>query len=485
MGCRILRVRKRGAIWGAAAALVACLAPAGAFAGTATVVNGTQGRGSDPVQHVRYTGAAGEANRVTARLSVSGGVGTATLTDTAGATPGPGCSRPTPSSTTVVTCRLGNGSSTGIAANAFEFGLGDGNDLAEIVSSPTTSGEFDGGSGNDVLRAGGGSGGDPDDPGIPNGGILRGGPGNDVLQAGPGDDVLAESGTAANGSDTLHGGGGADLVTYAGRTSAVRADLAGDRDDGQSGERDQIVAVENLTGGRAGDRLTGNITVNVLVGGGGSDTLAGEGGADTLHSSTEEFFAGRARTRDRLSGGPGTDYLVGTAGGNRIDPGLGADTVEAGGGNDRIRARDRSSDDVSCGRGHDRVALDRFDAIDRGCERIARRGLPRAAFVTQVGSTLGLLGTPTRPYADPRIACPADFGASCRVIVALSRRGVALGRARARVGRGSGREVFVFLNRAGRRLAGRRVTVRLTVRTATGRGFRTAFYRVRLGDAPS
>lgn len=477
-------MRKSGAILGAVAAVLGCVAPASAFAGTATVVNGTQGRGSDPVQHVRYTGAAGEANRVTARLTVSGGVGTATLTDTAGATPGPGCTRPIPSNTTVVSCRLGNGSGTGVAANAFEFGLGDGNDVAQIVSSPTTSGDFDGGSGNDVLRAGGGSGGDPDDPGLPNGATMRGGPGNDVVEGGPGDDVLAESGTAANGSDTLTGGAGNDLVTYAGRTRAVRADLAGDRDDGQRGERDQISGVQNLTGGRAGDRLTGSLASNVLVGGGGSDVLAGAGGSDTLHASTEVFFAGRSRTRDRLSGGAGRDYLVGTAGGNRIDPGTGPDTVEAGGGNDRIRARDKSSDDVSCGRGHDRVVLDRFDAIDRGCERIARNGAPRAVYVTQV-SGLDLLGTAARPYADPRIACPADIGASCRVTATLSRRGVTLGRARARVRRGGGREVFVFLNRTGRALAGPSVLVRLTVRTATSRGVRTAFYRVRIESVPS
>ena len=452
-------------------------APGSAFAGTASVVDAREGRGDDAVQYVRYTGAPGEANRVTARLTVSGGAGTATLTDTAGAVPGRGCSRPDPANRTVVTCRLGNGSATGVAANAFDFGLGDRDDLAEIVGSPTTSGNFDGGSGNDTLRAGDGVGGGGEDPGLPAGATMIGGPGNDVLEGGPGDDLLDESGRGATGSDTLRAGSGTDTVTYAGRRRGIRADLAGDRDDGQHGERDLIGGVENLEGGRMADRLTGDRGNNRLVGGGGSDVIRGGRGADNLHAATDDFFPGFERTRDRIAGGPGLDYIVGTGGANRIDAGPDPDTVLAGGGGDRIRARDRATDDVQCGRGRDIVAIDALDTVGRGCERIRRRGRARAVLVSQL-PRLGLLGSRDRPYADPRISCPADLPTSCRVTVVVSRGGSVFGTARGRVRRGIDTEVFVYLNEAGRRFAESGGPLRLEVRTRLGRVVRLARYVV-------
>lgn len=455
------------------------LLPATAYGGTAAVIDATQGRGSDAVEFVRYTASPGEANRVTARLRVSGGVGTATLTDAAGALPGRGCTRPNPANPTVVTCRLGNGTTTGVAANAFEFLLGDRDDVAEIVASPTTSGDFDGGSGNDVLRAGDGVGGSGDDPGLPRGATMRGGPGNDLLVGGLGHDLLDESGRDSTGSDTLRGGSGTDSVTYAGRRRGVRADLAGDRDDGQRGERDLIAGVENLEGGRAADRLRGDTFDNQLVGGGGSDVLLGGHGADNLHAAGDGFFPGGARTRDRIAGGAGMDYIVGTAGANRINAGRGADTVEAGGGPDRILARDGSTDDVRCGRGRDRLAIDSLDAIGRGCERVRRRGLARAVFVSQVPG-LGLLGSADNPYAAPEIACPADLRSACSVTVVISRRGTVFGTARKLIRRGRATEVFVNLNAAGRRFAVVGGDVRLEVRTRFSRSFRLARYRLAL-----
>ena len=462
------------------AGALSLLSPGTVFAGTAVVLDSTQGRGADAVQYVRYTGAAGEANRVTARLTLSGGVGTATLTDSAGAVPGRGCSRPDPANRTVVTCRLGDGSATGVAANAFDFRLGDRADVAGIVGSPTTSGYFDGGSGNDVLRAGSGVGGGGEDPGLPAGAILKGGPGNDVLEGGPGDDLLDESGRGDTGSDTLRGRAGTDSVTYAGRRRGVRADLAGDRDDGQRGEGDLIEGVENLEGGRIADRLTGDSRENKLVGGGGSDVIRGGRGEDSLHATTDDFFPGPERTRDRLLGGSGMDYIVGTGGANRIDAGPDPDTVLAGGGADRVRARDRSTDDVQCGRGLDIVAIDSLDTVGRGCERIRRHGGARAVLVSRLPG-LGILGSRDRPYADPRIACPADLPRACRATVVISRGGTVFGTGRARVGRGTDTEVFVYLNAAGRQFAQGGGPVQLEVRTRFGRRLvRFARYLVQL-----
>ncbi len=383
------------------------LLPASALAGTAVVRNSTEGRGDDAVQYVEYTGAGTEANVVMARLA-----GTiATITDAAGAVPGAGCIRPNPTDATTVRCTVGNGVTTRPAANAFQLALGFGNDTGLIVGSPTTSGTIDGGPGNDLLDPGDGRGSNGDDAGLPTGALLRGGAGNDVINGGTGNDEIDE-GAPQNGTDTINGGGGIDTVTYAGRSGKVTADLAGDRDDGEARELDQIVDVDNLIGGRAGDRLSGDNGANELTGGEGTDRLDGRGGPDYLRSADQfEFEAGGARTKDRLIGGGGDDSLVGTAGANRIEPGRGRDEVDAGAGNDRIFARDRSTDAIDCGRGRDRVSLDALDSIGRGCERVSRRGRARAV----ITGPPGLLGNLDDPIVTAGAECPWDFGRRCSV----------------------------------------------------------------------
>jgi hypothetical protein len=49
--------------------------------------------------------------------------------------------------------------------------------------------------------------------------------------------------------------------------------------------------------------------------------------------------------------------------------------VKAGAGNDVIVAVDsrRHRDQISCGRGNDRVIADRNDRVTRDCERVTRR----------------------------------------------------------------------------------------------------------------
>jgi RTX calcium-binding nonapeptide repeat (4 copies) len=205
--------------------------------------------------------------------------------------------------------------------------------------------------------------------------LLRGGSGNDFMVGGPGADIFGE-GSAPNGSDTMLGGSGAgpaylteDRVRYLWRRHAVRADLAGDRDDGVRGEGDRIgTDVEGITGGRAGDRLSGNGERNRLIGGGGADAIAGLGGSDTIFAGA--LATERARTADRLHGGPGSDQLFGSDGGNVIDGGPAADLIYAGGGRDRVRALDGAVDEVLCRKGVDTTANDPFDFLIR-CERTA------------------------------------------------------------------------------------------------------------------
>ena len=57
----------------------------------------------------------------------------------------------------------------------------------------------------------------------------------------------------------MHGDGGSDTVTYAGRTPPVFVSIDGVANDGHGGEGDNVQpTVENLVGGKSADQLTGN-----------------------------------------------------------------------------------------------------------------------------------------------------------------------------------------------------------------------------------
>lgn len=197
---------------------------------------------------------------------------------------------------------------------------------------------------------------------------LHGGAGNDRLDAADGDDVLdggegddyldgaiGESPCGTNGADLLDGGPGTDLVSYAQCYNGATGTLDGEADDGVAGERDRIVAVENLEGGYGGDHFVGDGGPNVLDGGacGASsgcpgDVLDGAGGADELvgggliSSDPDVLDGGQGPDRlvDRFGpgdvrGGPGDDLLVAPEysgpGSERLAGGDGADQLDLSG----------------------------------------------------------------------------------------------------------------------------------------------------------
>jgi len=119
-----------------------------------------------------------------------------------------------------------------------------------------------------------------------------------------------------------------------------------------------------------GDEMMGSAATNILFGRGGDDVLRGLGGRDCLYGGAGS---------DRLLGGSGDDVLSGGLGGDRLIDGRGRDTFAGGLGNDRIDALDATAagagrgDTVGCGRGFDRVRVDRADHVARDCERVFRR----------------------------------------------------------------------------------------------------------------
>ncbi|MBA2456072.1 MAG: hypothetical protein H0V48_05995 [Nocardioidaceae bacterium] len=116
--------------------------------------------------------------------------------------------------------------------------------------------------------------------------VVYGGPQADRLDGGRGDDQLEPGDETGQGrrpsvaDDVARGGAGRDTVAYpdTSRPSGVRVDLA----EGLATRvgRDQLMGVENVSGGPRGDQLFGDAGRNLLTGSGGDDNIVGRGGDD-------------------------------------------------------------------------------------------------------------------------------------------------------------------------------------------------------------
>lgn len=127
--------------------------------------------------------------------------------------------------------------------------------------------------------------------------------------AGAGDDTFAMTSNSSSVTGTINAGTGTDLLTYAGRTSAIRVNLL----LGTAGSTGGISNFENVTGGSGNDILHGNNSANTLDGGAaGNDILVGNGGNDSL------------------IGGAGLDILIGGDGADTLNGGAGEDILVAG-----------------------------------------------------------------------------------------------------------------------------------------------------------
>ena len=99
---------------------------------------------------------------------------------------------------------------------------------------------------------------------------------------------------------------------------------------------DKIDSVENVIGGSAGDKLTGNGLDNVLAGNAGADILKGGAGDDVLDGGADDDTLDGGAGNDQLIGGLGADILKGGAGDDVIRGGEGADTLTGGAGVDQF-----------------------------------------------------------------------------------------------------------------------------------------------------
>lgn len=109
---------------------------------------------------------------------------------------------------------------------------------------------------------------------------------------------------AARRANTLDGGDGFDIATFADSNAGVIVNLAtGD------GAGSRLAGIEGIAGSAFNDSLQNLGADNWLSGGDGNDVLLGAAGADSL------------------AGGAGNDNLSGGAGADALDGGAGTDTV--------------------------------------------------------------------------------------------------------------------------------------------------------------
>jgi hypothetical protein len=190
--------------------------------------------------------------------------------------------------------------------------------------------------------------------------LLRGLNGDDVIGGGAGADIIDE-GSAPNGADFLNGGDGPDdRVFYSTRTSGVNVSLDGVRNDGATGEQDDVrPSVEQIGGTNFADVLSGNSLANTIDGFGSLDSIIGGGGNDTL------------------SAGAANNGIV------------------AGTGNDVIEARNGQIDNIDCGENPGDSDTANRDADENrvlGCEdgEVGVLRLAPKAVAAQAGQTARL-----------------------------------------------------------------------------------------------
>ena len=222
----------------------------------------------------------------------------------------------------------GNDTITGGDGNdELRGGLGD-----DVVSGDAGNDTLIGAAGDDSLSGNsgydhieGGDGNDSLDGGADNDDLV-GGAGDDSLRGGEGDDTLAGLG----GNDTLTGGPGIDRADYGASADGVHVNLALTSAQAVSAGCgiDTLSDIENVTGSRFNDELSGNAGPNTLTGLEGNDHLFGGDGDDRLAGSGGD---------DSLDGGPGSDTLIGGAGDDIFTVDSVGDLVVEGSGPDAVR----------------------------------------------------------------------------------------------------------------------------------------------------
>jgi len=247
-------------------------------------------------QEVVYTAAAGQANKVVVTASTADlSTITYVIDDVVTIKTGTGCTYPTASDHTKVSCTVTTLDSQDPYPTV-QLTLGNGNDTLAYHNKTNQTYYFasvDLGAGNDQAT----------DDGSVDGNYVSGGTGNDALTLGK-----YSVGWGDDGNDTLkaaagtiaQGGNGNDTIS-----------TTGDAADGGAGN-DVIIGgagAQSLTGGTGNDRIHGAAGNDFIYGGTGNDVLYGDAGADTIYGNSGNDTLWGGTGTDTLSGGPGRNVV--------------------------------------------------------------------------------------------------------------------------------------------------------------------------------
>lgn len=325
--------------------------------------------------------------------------------------------------------------------------------------------------------------------------LMFGGPGEDLLFGGNGNDVL----TGGAGADHLYGGPGTDdTANYSDHDTPVTVRLgttqgAGNVTDGVGDAIDPFV--EDILGGTAADRLTGDAGDNFIDGGPGGDRISGRGGfdfadysfaktpvsadidaqvgddgrigeADTILPDIESIVGGAAG--DSLRGNAKANILFGNDGNDRLTGGGGSDILVGGKGNDTLMAFDGKKDKLNCGAGVDVAYGDAFD-LESGCER-KHVGAPPAqppghalAITALKGSSTAGITVQMNCRSTRVTQCRVRFVARTTVRVGGKRRTVVIGQVGGRIYPNQPSQLHLALNAEGKALFTTRVSLKVTL----------------------
>jgi len=132
-----------------------------------------------------------------------------------------------------------------------------------------------------------------------------------LIEAGGTTSTVIDAVLETDGSVSIIGGSGADVIT--GKGDNVTVDGGAGNDILQGGG-----AGETLFGGLGDDTVGGGLGNDFVFGGDGNDDLEGNGGADTIDGGSGN---------DIINGGAAGDFIIGGAGADTIDVSSGADII--------------------------------------------------------------------------------------------------------------------------------------------------------------
>ena len=221
--------------------------------------------------------------------------------------------------------------------------------------------------------------------------IIQGNSRSNFLLAPLGGPLLDYELRGLEGSDTLWGGLGADLL------------LGGDGQDYLWGRGGPDILLggnghDTLLGGQDGDTLDGGDGQDLLQGGAGADLLLGGAGQDEMRAGAGADTLDGGAGQDEMFGGAGDDLLIGGAGHDEIAGGTGRDTAVFQGlrsdyqitdlGDGQVIVRGVSGD----GRLDGRDSLTSVELLRFADVTLEVNGVPAAPEITGFAHDTGLLG---------------------------------------------------------------------------------------------